>query len=220
MYQTRSCTDPDCSEERCIVSEACQECDCSEWQDVGCGLGGCLASQMYQTRSCTPTGCDIEERCIESEACQAEEYEEYTLVSIEPKYTFPEDEVTLTIEVYSSNYKSGHDIYFNLTIDGKPWSNEYCKIAFERLNVSKCMEDEHYRKEHKIKHVTSQDGYLKIVATCTIPPDISPGTHVLWVEPQTWSEMIKLPAATTNFVTYRIISLFELLMKAFSSFLT
>jgi len=142
---------------------------------------------------------------------------EYTSISIEPKYTFPGDEVTLTIEIYSSKYKREHDIYFAITIDGEEWNNTYCKIAFKRLDMSKCMKDENYKKQHNIQYITSQDGYFKIVATCTIPPSISPGTHILLVEPHTWSELVKLPTATTSFVTYKMISLFELLLNYFSS---
>jgi len=44
-------------------------CDCTSWQNVGCGQGGCSEMQMYQTRTCTPSGCDQESRCVYDASC-------------------------------------------------------------------------------------------------------------------------------------------------------
>jgi hypothetical protein len=44
-------------------------CSCSDWVDQGCGSGACSASEMYQTRSCSPSGCGTQSRCIESLIC-------------------------------------------------------------------------------------------------------------------------------------------------------
>jgi len=60
-----SCGSTDYSNDpKCTVA-----CDCGSWSNVGCG-GSCLATQMRQTRSCNPSGCDDETRCLE-DACGA-----------------------------------------------------------------------------------------------------------------------------------------------------
>lgn len=46
-----------------------KECKCNSWENVGCGKGKCKANEMYQTRICNPSGCDLEERCIPSLEC-------------------------------------------------------------------------------------------------------------------------------------------------------
>lgn len=44
-------------------------CNCTPWQDQGCGQGTCSLEQMYQTRSCTPNGCNTEARCVANPIC-------------------------------------------------------------------------------------------------------------------------------------------------------
>jgi len=73
-----------CSGSRCITqtfsfpcSDECQidsdcGCNCSSWVDQGCGGNSCLATEMYQTRTCNPSGCESEERCILHSSCQSE----------------------------------------------------------------------------------------------------------------------------------------------------
>ncbi|MEM5831838.1 MAG: hypothetical protein QXT38_00795 [Candidatus Aenigmatarchaeota archaeon] len=46
-----------------------KQCECTQWQDVGCRKGICKLNQLYQVRSCKPANCDVEERCIESILC-------------------------------------------------------------------------------------------------------------------------------------------------------
>jgi polygalacturonase len=46
-------------------------CDCTTWQDQSCGGGSCPLDQMYQTRTCTPAGCNTESRCIEHPTCSS-----------------------------------------------------------------------------------------------------------------------------------------------------
>lgn len=43
-------------------------CDCTSWQNQGCGQGSC-SSQMRQTRSCNPDMCSSESRCISDQSC-------------------------------------------------------------------------------------------------------------------------------------------------------
>ena len=45
------------------------ECICISWQNQGCGIGSCFETQMYQTRTCTPSGCDKEEICVSDPSC-------------------------------------------------------------------------------------------------------------------------------------------------------
>ena len=44
-------------------------CYCGGWTNSGCGVSPCAASEMTQTRSCTPTGCLAETQCVPSAAC-------------------------------------------------------------------------------------------------------------------------------------------------------
>jgi hypothetical protein len=45
------------------------QCSCTSWVNQGCGLGGCSSNYMYQTRTCTPSGCDSESQCVYSSSC-------------------------------------------------------------------------------------------------------------------------------------------------------
>lgn len=44
-------------------------CNCTSWVNGACGAGGCLATQRQQTRTCTPSGCDVQSRCIDDPSC-------------------------------------------------------------------------------------------------------------------------------------------------------
>ena len=41
-----------------------KNCACTPWTNQGCGSNGCSSIQMYQTRTCTPSGCDTESQCV------------------------------------------------------------------------------------------------------------------------------------------------------------
>ena len=45
-------------------------CSCSPWTNQGCGSNGCSSSEMHQTRTCTPSGCDIKSRCVYDPRCE------------------------------------------------------------------------------------------------------------------------------------------------------
>jgi len=59
------------NDSRCIT---CQCTNWSDWQDRGCGQGGCAQNQMWQerVRTCTPPGCDRESetRCVQDPRCE------------------------------------------------------------------------------------------------------------------------------------------------------
>jgi hypothetical protein len=44
-------------------------CNCTEWVDDECGIGNCTSFEMSQTRTCLPSGCDVESRCISHPQC-------------------------------------------------------------------------------------------------------------------------------------------------------
>jgi hypothetical protein len=48
-----------------------QACTCSSWENQACGGGTCSDSEMYQTRSCSPSGCTSESRCMPDPVCSA-----------------------------------------------------------------------------------------------------------------------------------------------------
>ena len=45
-------------------------CECTSWQDDGCGEGSCSDNQMRQTRVC-PSDCGSESRCVSDPSCTA-----------------------------------------------------------------------------------------------------------------------------------------------------
>lgn len=50
-------------------------CNCTNWENVACGAGGCPDVQMYQTRRCLPENCSSEYRCIDYLACREENFD-------------------------------------------------------------------------------------------------------------------------------------------------
>jgi hypothetical protein len=46
-------------------------CNCAAWINDACGVSGCAANQMHQTRTCNPVGCASESQCIADPACAA-----------------------------------------------------------------------------------------------------------------------------------------------------
>ena len=57
-------------EDKCNTDVDCQVCSCGSWDDIGCGENNCSSTQMYQTRICDPSGCDVESRCFSSSSCE------------------------------------------------------------------------------------------------------------------------------------------------------
>ena len=52
----------------CINSTCQQQCTCGAWTNGACNAGGCT-NQRQQTRTCTPSGCDITTQCIADASC-------------------------------------------------------------------------------------------------------------------------------------------------------
>ena len=46
-------------------------CSCSGWTNGSCGAGGCGSNQRQQTRTCTPSGCDVQSQCVTDSSCTA-----------------------------------------------------------------------------------------------------------------------------------------------------
>ena len=46
-------------------------CECTAWADDVCGGGICTATQMRQTRTCTPAACTSESQCVTDATCAA-----------------------------------------------------------------------------------------------------------------------------------------------------
>ncbi len=45
------------------------ECSCTSWIRGSCGGGSCTDSERQYTRTCTPSGCDVEEKCEYDSSC-------------------------------------------------------------------------------------------------------------------------------------------------------
>ena len=46
-----------------------QSCSCTGWNSYACAGGGCLTTQRYQARTCTPSGCEAEYQCVTDPTC-------------------------------------------------------------------------------------------------------------------------------------------------------
>lgn len=55
-----------CEGGECVEATDCQ---CSAWVDEGCAGNDCEENEMYQTRTCTPAGCDSKEQCLADPTC-------------------------------------------------------------------------------------------------------------------------------------------------------
>lgn len=44
-------------------------CTCTNWTIGACGTGGCLKSENPYTRTCNPSGCDVESKCEYNASC-------------------------------------------------------------------------------------------------------------------------------------------------------
>jgi hypothetical protein len=44
-------------------------CTCSFWTCGSCGAGGCAGNQRQQTRTCTPSTCDVTTQCVADSSC-------------------------------------------------------------------------------------------------------------------------------------------------------
>jgi hypothetical protein len=124
-----------------------------------------------------------------------------TRVTLSPTFTYPGDEVTITIEFYDSRYYQNHDVLINLTIDGNHWPEAYCKISVKKWSeywdlsgggCKKCGGED--------IDIISQEGYGKIVAKCIIPPDTPAGTHTLKAVPTIYSIPITLKAVEIKII--------------------
>ena len=100
-----------------IVNEP--QCECSawsNWQNQGCGQGGCAANQMYQirTRDCNPDGCDIEQesRCVEDSTCQPQNDPVSGTLSVSPTSLCVGGQINLTISGQDDDGLSGFYAYF------------------------------------------------------------------------------------------------------------
>jgi len=59
----------DCHSPACYCGTP--KCSCTSWSTGTCGGGSCSDMERYQTRSCTPSGCDSTSRCnYDSSCCQ------------------------------------------------------------------------------------------------------------------------------------------------------
>ena len=56
-----------CGNGKCVKADGCQ---CSAWINEGCNKNDCQENEMYQTRTCTPKGCDKEGQCLADPTCK------------------------------------------------------------------------------------------------------------------------------------------------------
>lgn len=66
-----NCTNWNCTKGQGCLGGFCNltPCNCGDWTNIGCGLGGCSSDKMYQTRNCVPSGCNLQSRCVSDSSC-------------------------------------------------------------------------------------------------------------------------------------------------------
>jgi len=122
----------------CSVTVEEPQCECtawSDWQNQGCGQGGCSSTQMYQirTRDCYPDGCasEQESRCIESSACQPQNDPVSGTLSVNSTSVCVGNTISITISGQDDDGLSGFYVYYqgnwhwqsaSGTSDTKTWS--------------------------------------------------------------------------------------------------
>lgn len=103
----------------CSVQVNKPQCECgswSNWQNQGCGQGGCASNQMHQirTRDCNPDGCDVEQqsRCVEDSSCQPQNDPVSGTLSVSSNSVCIGQQITLTISGQDDNGLSGFYAYY------------------------------------------------------------------------------------------------------------
>ncbi len=141
-----------------------------------CGNGKCEAGE---TQTSCPSDCK-------------------TYVTVSPPRMYAGDNVIVTVYFNDSSYTSGRNAKIALYIDDKNWTN--CAI-----NGAKWVDDIKWNKEtnwsgqtSSVK-ITSMNSYAKIEFTCTVPSDLTSGTHKIKAVPALLSKEIKLSAGETDF---------------------
>jgi len=62
---------------KCESGEQEEEvCECSTWEDSGCGKKDCDKDEMYQVRNCSSEDCDDQIRCVSKSSCGGENDED------------------------------------------------------------------------------------------------------------------------------------------------
>jgi hypothetical protein len=126
-----------------------------------------------------------------------------TFVSIYPTYTYPGQQVTITVYFNDSRFdvdKPTYDVEFDLFISNIPWnSTNGCDIGGKKLRsemncgcgTGGCKGKHGYygSSEYWVDFV---DGYAKITATCKIPANIAAGSHTLKAIPVIYSSVTPL----------------------------
>jgi hypothetical protein len=145
--------------------------------------------------------CDYNKTCDPGETQPCSDCQ--TFVSIYPTYTYPGQQVTITVYFNDSRFdvdKSTYDVEFDLFISNIPWnSTNGCDIGSKKLRsevncgcgTGGCKGKHGYygSSEYWVDFV---DGYAKITATCKIPPNIAAGSHTLKAIPVIYSSTTPL----------------------------
>ena len=203
-------------------------CTCTGWSSIGCGISPCASDQMKQSRSCSPSGCDIEEQCVADPLCTAcnsngvcdvagPDMGEtqincpndcYTRAKIIPwENLLPGAEVKVVVYFndsrwYDSRYKSpGRDASLNLTIDGREWIE--CVVHKKKWenDIGWPGNTDTWSTVYQGKSVviTSTLGYAKLEANCSLPMWLGSGSHQFVAIPTIYSEPTVLAPATARF---------------------
>jgi len=205
-----------------------QPCTCTGWSSIGCGILPCASDQMKQSRSCSPSGCDIEEQCVADPLCTACNFNGvcdvagpdmgetqincpndcYTIAKIIPwENLLPGAEVKVVVYFndsrwYDSRYKSpGRDANLSLFIDNKEWAE--CVVHKKRWkdDIGWPGDREVWPTVYQGKSVviTSTLGYAKLEANCSLPMWLGSGSHQFVAIPTIYSEPTVLAPATARF---------------------
>ena len=124
-----------CSNGQCINPT----CSCTSWQNLGCGLGECSSTEMTQTRTCSPTSCDIISRCVADSNCDNDGWKSPTATGkldnewTNPAYAYSSDNnyasaigTSLDQDYYNFNFNLPNGAIptgVQVRVEGHPWED-------------------------------------------------------------------------------------------------
>jgi hypothetical protein len=112
----------------------------------------------------------------------------------------PGQQVAITVYFNDSRWHSDRDASINLTIDGIPWSQSDCPVQNNKWTTLGWQHQDTWSSTYggKPVRITSQLGYAKLEANCSIPA-LTSGTHYFKARPTIYSEPTELTEAVAVF---------------------
>jgi hypothetical protein len=203
-YETCDCSDCTYLQDRCILGDICTadgKCGCNPISDGIC------------TRDISCIASDPDCQCNNNGICEPGETQDgcsdcNTKVIVSPSRLYPSEKINVTAYFNDSRYVIGENAKVVLYIDNTPWTS--CAVHDSKWkddlnwdgNTNWIANNVMGRIQGPISSsvkITSINSYARIDFDCTVPPDLSQGTHTLKAVPYIYSKEIELGSSETQF---------------------